>query len=510
MKGKVYLIGAGPGDPGLFTLRGVACLREADVIVYDYLANPRLLSYAKHDAELIYVGKKGGDADAATQTEIDRLLIDKALAGKVVARLKGGDPFIFGRGGEEGEELFQAGIPFEVVPGITSAIAVPAYAGIPLTHRDYASTVAILTGHEDPSKQTSVIAWDKVATGVGTLVFLMGCSNLPTIVDKLLGYGRSKETPAAVMHWGTKPEQETVTGTLENIVALAQMRGMGPPAVLVVGDVVRLRERLNWFERRPLFGKRILVTRTREQAGRFGELLEGQGAEVLEVPLIEIVPPKSWEPLDQAIGWLESYQWVIFTSANGVDAFFCRLRELRRDARRLGAARICAIGPATADALERYAVIPDVVPAEFRAEGVIEALKPYDLQGAKILLPRAEVARDLLPKDLEQRGATVDVVPVYRTVKSNRSAELLKPLLKNRKIDLVTFTSSSTVTNFVEALGQEDLKALCEGVRVACIGPITRETAERFGLPIDIVPKQYTIPSLVDAIVQYYRTSAAG
>ncbi len=508
--GRVYLIGAGPGDPGLFTLRGVACLREADVIVYDYLANPRLLSYAKPGAELIYVGKKGGDADAAPQAEIVRLLIDKALTGKVVARLKGGDPFIFGRGGEEGEELFQAGIPFEVVPGITSAIAVPAYAGIPLTHRDYASSVAILTGHEDPSKQTSVIAWEKVATGIGTLVFLMGCSNLPTIVGKLLEHGRSKETPAAVMHWGTKPEQETVDGTLETIVARTQARGLGPPAVLVVGDVVRLRDRLNWFERRPLFGKRILVTRTREQAGRFGELLEAQGAEVIEVPLIEIAPPTSWEPLDHAIKHLEIYRWVIFTSANGVDAFFRRLRELRQDARRLGSAQICAIGSATADALERYAVIADLVPAEFRAEGIVEALKPYDLTGAKILLPRAEVARDLLPKDLEQRGTTVDVVPVYRTVQSSIAGDILKPLLRDRKIDLVTFTSSSTVTNFVEALAQEDLKVLCEGVRVACIGPITQETAERYGLPIDVVPARYTIPSLVDAIVQYFRTSAAG
>src|SRR5574337_1353313 len=454
MMGKVYLIGAGPGDPGLFTLRGVTCLREADVIVYDYLANPRLLSYAKPDAELIYVGKKGGNGDAATQVEIDRLLIEKALAGKVVARLKGGDPFIFGRGGEEGEELFQAGVPFEVVPGITSAIAVPAYAGIPLTHRDHASTVAILTGHEDPLKQLSLIAWEKVATGIGTLVFLMGCGNLRSIVDKLLEHGRAKETPAAVMRWGTKPEQETVAGTLDTIVELAQRRGIGPPAVLVVGDVVRLRERLNWFERRPLFGKRILITRTREQAGRFAELLEGQGAEVLELPLIEIAPPKSWKPLDQAIERIETYRWVIFTSANGVDAFFSRLRELRRDARRLGAARICAIGPATADTLERYTIIPDLVPAEFRAEGVIEALKPYDLQGAKILLPRAEVARDLLPADLERRGATVDVVPVYRTVQSRTAGDVLKPLLQDRKIDLVTFTSSSTVTNFVEALGQ--------------------------------------------------------
>lgn len=504
MRGKVYLIGAGPGDPGLFTLRGVACLREADVVVYDYLANPRLLAYAKSDAELIYVGKKGGHADAAMQAEIDRLLIEKARTGKVVARLKGGDPFVFGRGGEEGEELFQAGIPFEVVPGVTSAIAVPAYAGIPLTHRDYASTVAILTGHEDPSKQTSVIDWEKVATGVGTLVFLMGCAKLPAIVDKLLAHGRSQDTPAAVMRWGTKPEQETIVGTLDTIVSLAQMRGLGPPAILVVGDVVRLRERLNWFERRPLFGRRIVVTRTREQAGRFAELLETQGAEVVEVPLIEIVPPQSWEPLDRAIERLESYRWVIFTSVNGVDAFFRRLRELRQDARRLGAARVCAIGPATAAGLEAQQIIPDVVPVEFRAEGIIEVLGPHDLRGAKVLIPRAEVARDLLPKELAQRGATVDVVPVYRTVPSATARDVLKPLLQDRQVDLITFTSSSTVTNFVEALAQEDLKAICEGVRIACIGPITKETAERVGLTVDIMPQQYTIPAFTAAIADHF------
>lgn len=503
MIGKVYLIGAGPGDPGLFTLRGVSCLREADVVVYDYLANPRLLSYAKPDAELIYVGKKGGHADAALQAEIDRLLIHKALAGKVVARLKGGDPFIFGRGGEEGEELFLAGIPFEVVPGVTSAIAVPAYAGIPLTHRDHASTVAILTGHEDPSKQTSLIAWEKVATGIGTLVFLMGYGNLQSIVDKLLGHGRANDTPAAIMRWGTKPEQETVSGTLGTIVELAKKRGIGPPAVLVVGDVVRLRERLNWFERRPLFGKRILVTRTREQAGRFAELLEGQGAQVVEVPLIEIAPPRSWEPLDRAIERLETYRWVIFTSVNGVEEFFRRLQTLRLDARRLGAARICAIGSATAGSLEKYNIIPDVVPAEFRAEGIIEALQSSDLQGEKILLPRAEVARDLLPIELERRGATVEVVPVYRTVPSPTAGDRLRPLLRDRKIDLITFTSSSTVTNFVEALAQEDVKVICEGIRIACIGPITKDTAERVGLTVDMMPQQYTIPAFAAAIAEY-------
>jgi uroporphyrinogen III methyltransferase/synthase len=507
MKGKVYLIGAGPGDPGLITLRGVKCLQEADVVIYDHLANPRLLSYAKPGAELIYAGKKGGEADVTPQEEIGRLLIEKASAGKVVARLKGGDPFIFGRGGEEGLELFQAGIPFDVVPGVTSAIAVPAYAGIPLTHRNYASTVAFLTGHEDPLKDSSAIAWDKVATGIGTLVFLMGVGHLPNIVEKLMKHGRPSETPAAVIQWGTKPEQQTVTGTLETIVAIAEARGLGPPAILVVGDVVRLREQLAWFERRPLFGKRILVTRAREQAEGFAELLEAEGAEVVQFPLIMFAPPHTWKPLDQAIEQLETYRWVIFTSANGVDAFFLRLRALRQDARRLGAAKICAIGPATAEALEKHSIVPDAVPREFRAEGIIEAFARHDLQGARILLPRAEVARDLLPRELEKRGATVDVVPAYRTVKATSDGEPLKQLFREQKIDVVTFTSSSTVTHFVELLQEEDLKALLEGVQVACIGPIAGETAERFGLAVDIMPEQYTIPAFAESIVNYYKAS---
>jgi uroporphyrinogen III methyltransferase/synthase len=509
MSGKVYLIGAGPGDPGLFTLRGVRCLQQADVVVYDYLANPRLLSYVKPGAELIYVGKKGGEADPTSQDKIGRLLIEKALSGKVVARLKGGDPFIFGRGGEEGEELFQAGIPFEVVPGVTSAIAVPAYAGIPLTHRDYASTVAFLTGHEDPSKEDSTIPWEKVATGIDTLVFLMGVGNLPRIVERLVTHGRAIDTPAAVIQWGTKPEQETVIGALDTIVGLVEERGLGPPAILVVGEVVRLRERLSWFERRPLLGKRILVTRAREQASEFTELLEAQGAEVVQFPLIEFAPPETWAPLDKAIKRLETYRWVIFTSANGVAAFFLRLGALRQDARRLGVAKICAIGPATAEALERHSVIPDVVPNEFRAEGIIEAFKHHDLREVRILLPRAETARELLPKELEELGATVEVVAAYRTVRADADREMLKRLLQDRRIDLVTFTSSSTVTAFMEVLAIEDPKALLEGARIACIGPITAETAEHAGLKVDIMPDQYTVPALVESILQYYSVSAS-
>ncbi|MGH7430159.1 MAG: uroporphyrinogen-III C-methyltransferase, partial [Candidatus Methylomirabilaceae bacterium] len=492
-----------------FTLRGVACLGEADVVVYDYLANPRLLSYAKPGAELIYAGKKGGEADATTQEEIDRLLVEKALAGKVVARLKGGDPFIFGRGGEEAEELFRAGVPFEVVPGVTSATAVPAYAGIPLTHRDYASTVAFLTGHEDPSKDDSSIDWEKVATGISTLVFLMGVGNLPGIVDKLVKHGRSGDTPAAVIQWGTKAEQRTVTGALGDIAALAEAHGLGPPAILVVGDVVGLREHLGWYERRPLFGKRILITRAQEQAHDFAELLEARGAEVIQIPLISFAPPRSWAPLDRAIGRLEGFQWVIFTSVNGVEAFFLRLRTLRQDARRLGGAKICAIGPATAEALEQHSILADLIPTEFLAEGIVKAFEARDLPGARILLPRAEVARGLLPMALEKHGATVEVVPAYRTVQAAADTELLKQLLQDRKIDVVTFTSASTVTNFIDVLETEDVKQLMEGVRIACIGPITAETVERSGLTVDITPTRYTIPSLAESIVAYYDTSTA-
>jgi uroporphyrinogen III methyltransferase/synthase len=506
--GKVYLIGAGPGDPGLVTLKGARCLREADVIVYDYLANPRLLSYAKPGAELIYAGKRGGEPEVTSQEEIDRLLVERARAGRVVARLKGGDPFIFGRGGEEAEELARAGIPFEVVPGVTSAVAVPAYAGIPLTHRDYASAVAFLTGHEDPAKGETAIAWDRIATGIGTLVFLMGVGNLPGIVAQLIRHGQPAETPAAVIQWGTKPEQRTVTGTLGTIVSLAEARAVGPPAVLVVGEVVRLRERLQWFERRPLFGRRIVITRAADQAADFADALEAQGAEVLQIPLIAFAPPGSWEPLDQALARLDQYRWVIFTSANGVEAFFRRLRASGRDARVLGAVRICAIGPATAEALERHAIVPDLVPAVYQAEGVIEALEAQPLEGARILVPRAEVARDLLPLELERRGARVDVVPVYRTVRAVSDAALLRQLLQDRKIDLLTFTSSSTVTSFVEGCGATDLKALLDGVKIACIGPITARTAEQLGLTVDITPPQYTIPALVTAIVDYYTASS--
>lgn len=501
--GKVYLIGAGPGDPGLITVKGLKALLEADIIIYDHLINERLLSHAKAGAELRYVGKQSGE-HTLPQGEINRLLIEAAKAGHVVARLKGGDPFIFGRGGEEAEALTKAGVSFEVVPGVTSAIAAPAYAGIPLTHRDFASSVAFLTGHEDPTKEESRIAWEKIATGIDTLVFLMGMGHLPRIVEKLIKHGRSPETPIAVIRWGTWAEQETVEGTLKDIVL--KTKGLKPPAIAVVGEVVKLRETLRWLEQKPLFGLRILVTRAREQASALAERLEAEGAEVVEFPTIEILPPESFEPLDRAIAQLDRYHWILFTSQNGCAFFFKRLLHQGRDLRALAHLKIGAIGLGTASTLEAMGLRPDLVPSEFRAEAFAEALGKETLQGLRILLPRAKVAREVLPQELRRMGAEVDVVTVYRTVKASGEWESVKGLLRERRVHVVTFTSSSTVTNLMEMLGEER-HALFDGVTVACIGPITAEAAAGFGLKVHIVPSSYTIPALAWAIVEHFRST---
>jgi uroporphyrinogen III methyltransferase/synthase len=500
--GKVYLIGAGPGDPGLFTLKGKRCLEEADVVVYDYLANPRLLRYAKPNAELIYVGKQA-DQHTLPQEEIGRLLVARASQGKVVARLKGGDPFIFGRGGEEAEELAAAGIPFEVVPGVTSAVAAPAYAGIPLTHRDFTSTVAFVTGHEDPTKEETGIAWDKIATGIGTLVFFMGVGQLPEIVGKLMRHGRSPSTPAAVIRWGTRAEQEVVTGTLADLAD--KCRGMKPPALIVVGEVVALREKLRWFEALPLAGKRILITRAREQASSFAAVLEAAGAEVVEFPTITFTAPESWAPLDAAIGRLREYRWVIFTSANGVRFFWQRLQAAGRDIRDLAGITVCAIGPATAAALHSLGIRADIVPTEFKAEALVEAIGTDDLRGSRVLLARAAESREVIPEELTRRGALVDVVPAYRTVKDAPDTEGLRTMLRDGKIHAVTFTSSSTVKHFLDLVGEE-AGELLKSVVVASIGPITAETAARHGIVSHVVPENYTIPALADALVKHFQS----
>jgi uroporphyrinogen III methyltransferase/synthase len=502
--GKVYLIGAGPGDPGLITVKGLECVKKADVIIYDYLANERILEHRRPDAELIYVGKQGS-RHTLPQEDINSLIIRKAKEGRIVARLKGGDPFIFGRGGEEAEDLVDSGIPFEVVPGVTAATAVPTYAGIPLTHREHTASVAFVTGHEDPTKPESKVHWDRIATGIGTLVFFMGMKNLQNIVDNLVSHGRSADTPVALIQWGTRTDQRVVTGTLKDIVNKVKEARLGPPAIIVVGEVVKLREKLNWYEAKPLFGKRIVVTRSRDQASVFAEMLIDRGASPIEFPSIDVVPPASWAELDTALDTVETYQWVIFTSANAVRFFFERLRSRGTDLRILKGVNICAVGPKTAEALEQHGLKADLIPTEFKAEGVLAALGGVQVKGRRFLIPRAKVARELIPEKLRELGAEVTVATAYENVRPAADVERVKKLFAEKKIAAVTFTSSSTVHNFVEMLGQKEYKSLINGVTVACIGPVTAKTAEEYGMKIDVMPKEYTIPALVEAMVEFFK-----
>ncbi len=506
MRGKVYLVGAGPGDPGLITVSGLERIRSADVIVYDRLVSPRLLEYAPTDAELIYVGKVPGAEGGHDQEAINQTLIDNAREGRNVVRLKGGDPFVFGRGGEEAEALRSAGIEFEVVPGVTSAVAVPAYAGIPVTHRGVASSFAVITGHEDPAKGETAIGWSHLATAVDTLVFLMGVKNLPDIVSQLTSSGRPPETPVAVVQQGTTPEQRTVTGTLADIVELVDQAGISPPAIAVVGEVVGLRDTVAWFENRPLFGKRVLITRTRRQASSLARLLAEEGAIAVELPSIEIEPIEDREAIENAIERLRTgeYAWCGFTSANAVELFFDHLAEHGLDSRAFVGARLFAIGPATAEALESRSLRPDVVPSEYVAESVVESLTTEVKRGECVLLPRAESARVELVKGLEDLGATVDEVPTYRAaVPTDISPEVLADL-RDGRIDVATFTASSTVRNLVAMLG--DARALTGPKRplIACIGPITSETARELGLTVDVMASEYTIEGLVAALRDHF------
>jgi uroporphyrinogen III methyltransferase/synthase len=500
-RGKVYIIGAGPGDPGLITMKGMRCIQEADVLIYDHLVSEELLSYAKDSIRLIYAGKQGGD-HTLSQEQINRRLVEEAGQGKIVTRVKGGDPFIFGRGGEEAECLANAGIDFEVVPGITSAIAVPTYAGIPLTHRGFTSTVAFVTGHEDPTKEKSDINWEAL-TGIGTLVFLMGVKNLSKIVASLIAHGKDPETPAALIRWGTTAEQETLTGTLSNIIQRSEEKGFLPPSIFVVGKVVDLHGPLDWFEKKPLFGKGIVITRPESQAADMRRLLWQQGARTIPFSTISIVPPESWQALDQALERLETYYWIIFTSANGVHFFFRRLKETGRDIRDLKGIRICTIGPATASTLEAMGLRVDLVPDAFISEGVVKAFEKIDVKGRKILLPRAEAARDVIPEGLSKLGAAVDIVTVYRTLASKHKKEELEPLMEAGKVDVITFTSPSTVTNFMAIMG-EGFK-LPPQIRIACIGPVTAAAVKKAGLPVHIMRDEFTIPGLVEAMIEYFK-----
>lgn len=518
--GMVFLVGAGPGDPGLLTLRGRECLQQADVVIYDRLVHPTLLQHTRPEAELIFAGKESA-RHTLTQKEINTLLIERARAGKMVCRLKGGDPFVFGRGGEEAEACREAGVPFEVVPGVTSAIAAPAYAGIPITHREVASSFAVITGHERAegrgpgaegkdsalSPQPSArFNWAHIAHAADTLIFLMGVENLAEIVGQLLAHGRLPETPVALVRWGTWPQQETLVSTLGVVVEEVQRTGFKPPAVFVVGEVVRLREKLRWFDNRPLFGKRILVTRAREQASALSDLLRAQGAEPVEFPVIRIVPVVDTRELDAALCQIQNlYSWVVFTSANAVRVIRDRLDALGLDARAFGTVNIAAIGPATTEALRAMGLRADFVPSRFVAEAVVEEWPDRNMAGRRVLLPRAKEARELLPDRLREMGARVDVVTTYETVMDAGATDEICARLRAGAIHAVTFTSSSTVKNFVESIGREGVQELLRGVTVACIGPITAQTARELGIRPDIEAKEHTIAGLVKALVEKMR-----
>ena len=501
MAGKVYLIGAGPGDPGLITVKGLSLLQRADVVVHDRLVDSRLLEQAGPGAELVYVGKGPGAAGHGAGG-INDLLVGRASQGKAVARLKGGDPFVFGRGGEEALALAKAGVPFEVVPGVTSAVAAPAYAGIPVTHRGLASCFTVVSGSEDPSKQEASVDWARLAKTGGTLVVLMGWSSLEPITEALARGGMDRDTPAALVQWGTEPYQRSVTGALGNILTLAGEAGLAPPVAMIFGPVVELRRDIQWFERQPLFGKRIIVTRSRSQASVLSHMLAEAGAHAIELPTIRTVPPEDYSELDSAIRSLSGYDWAVLTSANGVDALFGRMSALGLDSRALGSVRVAAIGPATAQALARYGIRADLVPGRYVAESVVAEMERRGVEGARVLLARADIGRRTLAEGLSGLGATVDDVTAYRTVAPEASRRRAAELLSEDPPDLITFTSSSTVTNLLALLDGDT--SLVREVPSACIGPITAGAARERGLRVEIEAREYTVPGLVRAITEHY------
>ena len=493
--GICYLIGAGPGDPGLFTLKGRDCLEHADVVIYDYLCNPLLLKFAPESAEKIYVGKKAG-AHTLSQEEINALLVKMTRAGKTVARLKGGDPFLFGRGGEEAEALAAAGCRFEIVPGVSSAIAGPAYAGIPVTHRAHNTALTIFTGHEDPSKPESNLDLDAIARTPGTKVMLMGVERLGPITTRLQAAGMDAQTPAALVRWATTGSQETLTGTLADIASLAEKSGFKAPAIAVFGEVVKLREKLNWFESLPLFGQRIAVTRTRKQAGDLTARLRALGADAFELPTIRIEPATDKRAFYELVVDAHAYDWIVFTSPNGVDAFFKAFYEIFRDARDIGGARIAAIGPATAERVRSFHLQVDVQPEKYVAEEILAELqKEVSVENLKFLLARAEGAREVLAEELTRLGAIVDEAVAYRTVPETDDVSGGIKRFREEGADWITFTSSSTAENFAA------LKLpLPAELKTASIGPITSKTMRKLGLDVDIEATQHDIPGLVEAM----------
>jgi uroporphyrinogen III methyltransferase/synthase len=499
-KGMVYLVGAGPGDAGLMTLRGAELLGRADVVVYDALVNTDLLRLAPEGAEFIYAGKRSG-LHAIPQEELSRLLVDKARPGKLVVRLKGGDPYVFGRGGEEAEVLAAAGMPFEVVPGISSSIAGPNYAGIPLTHRDHCSSFSVITGHEDPTKQDTDVDWGQVARAPGTKVVLMGVTRIGKIADSLVANGMAKETPVAVIRWATTGRQQSVFGTLQTIAGVVEAAKFMPPAIIVIGDVVKLREKLNWFEKRPLFGRRIVVTRTRKQASQLSKQLQDRGADVLEIPVIKTVTPDDRQSIADVLLELNSYNWLVFTSPNGVTAFFDYFFKAFGDVRDIGGVRIAAVGAATAAKIRELHLTVDVMPDEYVTAKVADALAKHEsIENLKILLLRAQVANRDLPKALEEMGAIVDDVAVYKTVPETEDRDGYAERLLKEGADWITFTSSSTVENFNARFDLKDLTQRFPSLKLASIGPETTKAIAVLGLKPAVEAKEHTIEGLVKAI----------
>lgn len=504
---KITLVGAGPGDPGLLTLRGRDALSLADVIIYDALANAALLDYARPGAELIYVGKVA-DKHALPQDQINALLVQKAKEGKIVVRLKGGDPYVFGRGGEEAEYAAEHGVPFEEVPGISSAVAAPAYAGIPLTHRDFVSAVTIITGHEKPGKECPARNWQAYAASGATLVFLMGMRNLAHICSSLMDAGMAHDMPAAIIYKGTTPKQRVLVSTVKDLPAAAAAANFTNPSVIVAGEVASLADKLGWFSAKPLLGRTIVVTRAREQASGIAAQLADLGADVIQCPSIAIKPVNDYSVCDDAIGRLCDYRWVIFTSVNGVKYFWQRLERAGLDSRALGHVKVAAIGPATASAVAGHGIKADLVPPTYVAESVAQAMKELDgeeLTGRRILLPRADKARNVLPEELARAGAKVDVAPMYETVPDTRELGAVREALAKGELSCITFGSSSTVDNFLNMLPAEELKAHPE-VLLAAIGPVTAATLAKYGLKAAIQPEEFTIPGMIEAIVEYYRS----
>jgi uroporphyrinogen III methyltransferase/synthase len=504
IKGKVILVGAGPGDVGLITVRGLAAIAEAEVLIYDYLANVEFLNSAPPAAEKIYVGKKGG-CHTLKQEQIQELLLEKARSGKKVVRLKGGDPYIFGRGSEEAEFLIGHDVEVEVIPGIPAAIGTAAFTGIPLTDRRHNTTVTFITGHEDPTKEKSTVAWESFAQGNGTLVFYMGIKNLAFNMQKLVEYGRPADTPVSIVEWGTTPQQRVVTGTVGTIAEIAKKEKVKPPALTIVGTVNNFYDTLAWFEKKPLFGKTLVVTRSRTQASKLIKPLQDQGARVIEMPTIKIIPPESWDGLDKSIQQLKSYGWIIFTSVNAVDAFFERLQAAGKDARSLSGISCAAVGPATAKQVRETGIIPDLVPTEYTAKKIFEELESQQsLKGTGILMPRSALAKPDLAELLVKAGARVDDVVGYQTVPSDFDAALVKEQIQAGQVSGITFTSSSTARFFTDRVGADFVKEATPKITAFSIGPETSKTIQECGMTVAAEAADHTIAGLTDLVISYF------